>query len=396
MKRERRHLIVWVKYGNLDTGLDRVTWLEMGRALTEQGYDVTLVTGFAHSPGMYPGWREGSIVWLREVPIRLLRLLAFNLRAWWVVAGLCLSQSPEFIILSVPTFLCALPFDILARVGLPGPKTLIDLRTFEFGGEGDKPRMKDRAYRVISRMAFSYGRAFHFGTTAINSRLAAAAVEMGAHPRVGIWGSGWRAPSASPPESERTRDLRQRTEHRFVVMYHGVMAANRGLLEALAGFRIALQQRPDLMFVLLGDGPLLDDLRKAVAQWRLSSDCLILPPVASAEVWEYLSVADLGCAVYPDIRYWDFNHPIKVAEYLSQGIPVLCSRIPMFTENYADCTAMIYCDSLDPGAIADSLTWCRDHREDLARRGSQGRHYAEGLSWDRQAERLGEFLGSLH
>ena len=78
---------------------------------------------------------------------------------------------------------------------------------------------------------------------------------MGAHRKMGIWGSGWSAPTNhSAATGVRVADFLPRTRGRFVVMYHGAMTANRGLMEALEGFRLAIAQRPTLMLMLLGDG----------------------------------------------------------------------------------------------------------------------------------------------
>ena len=63
MKRTPKGRILWVKSGTLDTGLDRTTWLETGKALRRAGYEVTLVTSYERVLVEFPDWRDGSIVW---------------------------------------------------------------------------------------------------------------------------------------------------------------------------------------------------------------------------------------------------------------------------------------------------------------------------------------------
>jgi glycosyltransferase involved in cell wall biosynthesis len=401
MKHTGAKRLLWVKYGTLDTGLDRATWLETGEALRRMGFDVTLVTSFHHAPAEFAGWPAGSIVWLPELPLRFARLVAFDIMAWAAVTRRCLRRPPDYVLVSVPTFATAFPFDLFRRLGLRGPKTVMDLRTFEFGALGPVASRHDRAYRAITRLAFAYGRVAHFGTTAINPRLARAAVAMGARSTVGVWGSGWSAavapaaPTAPVAVAASVADSLERMRARFVVMYHGAMTANRGLMEALEAFRLAVTQRPRLMFTLVGDGPQLARLGARVEELGLADDCLLLPPLPHEEVLALVSAASLGYMVYPDIRYWDYNHPIKVAEYLSRGVPILCSPIPMFRDNYPDCEGLIYCSSNAPAAVADSLISCHDDPTDLARRGAAARAFAEDLTWERQAGSLARFLESL-
>jgi glycosyltransferase involved in cell wall biosynthesis len=182
---------------------------------------------------------------------------------------------------------------------------------------------------------------------------------------------------------------------RYVVMYHGVIAEGRGLFAAVDAFHKAVARRPKLLLVLLGDGAQLGRVRERIAQLDLLNDSLILPPVIYEDVRQFVSAADLGYMVYPDIRYWDYNHPIKVAEYLSEGVPVLCSKIPMFLENYAGCEAMVYSDASTPEAVAESIIWCYDHPDDMRAKALAARSYAADLTWSRQAHRLAAFLETL-
>jgi glycosyltransferase involved in cell wall biosynthesis len=388
--------IVWVKFGSLDIMLNSAPWLQMGQVLRELGYEVTLVTSYRHEPLSHSAWPQGSIVWIPEVPVKFIRWIAFVIRAWWVVAKYCVTRSPSYLILSVATFACGFPFDVLGRVGLGGPKTVLDLRTFDFGGEL-KSSARDRGYRVLTRVAFLYGRFAHCGVTAITPSLARAAVRMGANPRVGTWGSGWSAPPQNQgglPENLALPISGTKSDN-FILMYHGVLAANRGLLEAVQAFKGAVLRRNQMIFLLIGDGPLSGELRERIVDLGLESACAIMGRVAYEQIPGIISNANIGYAVYPDIRYWDYNQPIKVAEYLSQGVPILCSRIPMFVENYPDCGAIIYCDSFDCDSISDSLVWCCDHAAELAGLRSVAREYAERFSYHRQGERLSQFLLSL-
>ena len=86
MKRTAKGRILWVKYGTLDTGLDRTTWLETGKALRRAGYEVTLVTSYERAPVEFPDWRDGSIVWLPQLPMKFARAGCFQRQS---LAGGC-------------------------------------------------------------------------------------------------------------------------------------------------------------------------------------------------------------------------------------------------------------------------------------------------------------------
>ena len=62
----------------------------------------------------------------------------------------------------------------------------------------------------------------------------------------------------------------------------------------------------------------------------------VLPRVAGEVIPSLLAGADLGVCIWEDRKYWRFNPPTKLFEYLVAGLPVLASDICTHTRYITD------------------------------------------------------------
>lgn len=104
-------------------------------------------------------------------------------------------------------------------------------------------------------------------------------------------------------------------------------------------FRILRKTHDHLHLVLIGDGPVLSDIRKLVARHGLEKHILFTGPVARARIYEYLSLIDI--AVLPHSN--DFGSPVVMFEFMGLKIPVVAPRLPPILDVHAHGeTAMLF------------------------------------------------------
>ena len=185
-----------------------------------------------------------------------------------------------------------------------------------------------------------------------------------------------------------------------IVMYHGGLAAGRGiepLLEAL--LRPGLE---DVNLVLMGYGEMRDALRGMSQTDRWRERLHVLDPVAPAAVTSWVASADLGVMVNPGRTPNDrYSSPNKLFECLAAGVPVLASDFPVMRRivmDNPDGPLGSVCDPADAAAIAVSIeSIVRLSPADRAALRTRCRRAAEARwNWDVEARSLLAVYAGLH
>lgn len=113
-----------------------------------------------------------------------------------------------------------------------------------------------------------------------------------------------------------------------------------------------------------------------------------------AEVGRIMARARMGLLVLHPVPNYVDSQPIKLFEYMSAGLPVIASDFPLWREMAGDCS--LFVNPLDPGSIADAMTWILDHPEEAERMGQKGRELVEQrFNWTKEGEKLVQLYGRL-
>jgi alpha-maltose-1-phosphate synthase len=113
-----------------------------------------------------------------------------------------------------------------------------------------------------------------------------------------------------------------------VVAFLGSFRPWHGVREFFQVAQEVAQTRDDILFLMIGSGELLDELRAKVAQGGLEDKILLTGAVNYARVPNYLALADVGVApfntaVHPPLRVGFYWSPLKVHEYMAMALPVV-------------------------------------------------------------------------
>jgi glycosyltransferase involved in cell wall biosynthesis len=223
------------------------------------------------------------------------------------------------------------------------------------------------------------------------ARLARVPVE-----RVPVWSSGcsWcdepERPGGRPPE------LDPGVRGRFVVIYQGSLARGRALSEAVEAVDVARRTAPDILLLLLGGGPARSELRERVELLDLADHVWFLDPVSHDRVPDFLHAADVGLAPWPATWDMEVNSPLKLAEYLCFGLPVVLTDITPHRVVPADAPFAFWSRDASPGGMAEALLAARRRRSDLPALGRAAREWARPrLGWSAQFDILGEVVSAV-
>jgi glycosyltransferase involved in cell wall biosynthesis len=199
----------------------------------------------------------------------------------------------------------------------------------------------------------------------------------------------WTPPQ---PRPDLIREVAGIPPHAPVVLYHGLLSANRGierLLEAIL--------HPDLgaaHLALMGFGPLQASLSEAAAEARFEGRVHVLDPVPPGELLPWVASADVGAmAMPPASRNLYLSTPNKLFECLAAGTPVVVSDFPAIRA-IVDGDPLgplgAICDPSDAGdvarALAGILALDRGAWSDLSQRCNGAAH--ERWNWESEARKL--------
>jgi len=112
-----------------------------------------------------------------------------------------------------------------------------------------------------------------------------------------------------------------------IVLYHGLLRRDRGVLELIR----AVATLPEVALVLLGPGEDTEACRALVNELGCGARVKVPGPVAPHLLPEYTAGADLGALLIKNTcpnNY--YAAPTKVYDYLMAGLPVLVSDFPAF------------------------------------------------------------------
>ncbi|MDZ7341332.1 MAG: glycosyltransferase family 4 protein [candidate division KSB1 bacterium] len=381
--------ILWIAQKNFQRDLDVSTWLEMADQLRRRGHQVTLV-GLRTAPGQ-PASKATrfQLRQLRVLNCFPLVSLTFHLQILWHSLIWTIRQRPDIILTHPFTAIFLWPAKMLVRLGRLPTKFVLDIRTLPVRQKNLNDKIKhwliDQTIKLAKR---------HFdGMTLITPVLRQLISQRyRIEPEtIGIWMSGVNSdlfsPDAEPPHP--ATDC-------FTVMYHGVLAENRGLVETIQAMAKVREHYPQIKLRLLGQGPAMNQLERLIQQLNLSPAIELSGAVPYQQMPAQIAVASVGIIPLPDEPCWQVSSPLKLFEYLAMARPVILSPIAAHQTVIGNCPAAFFLKSTTPTDIAAGIIAAYLQRTQLGWRGQQGRQLVlSNFTWERQAKQLDVYLRQI-
>jgi glycosyltransferase involved in cell wall biosynthesis len=168
----------------------------------------------------------------------------------------------------------------------------------------------------------------------------------------------------------------------IVVGHAGSFSHIEGLPILLQAFKNLSKKHSNIKLIILGGkvgGRLTkdeDDVTKLVKNLNIEDKVIIVPPQPHEEVPKFLSACDITCCPKIDCAINRAANPIKVVEYLSMGLPTVCSAIGGIVDTIEDGVDGILVKPGDVNDLEEKLEWIIQNLERAKEIGENGRKKA--------------------
>ena len=175
---------------------------------------------------------------------------------------------------------------------------------------------------------------------------------------------------------------RLRLDGRFVVGWVGSFRSFHAVEQAVE----AAATVEGASLLLVGDGPERSRIERLARD--LDVPATFTGTVPHHELPAHLAAMDAGVILAQPGEPFHYS-PLKLAEYMAAGLPVVAPAIGQLTERLTDGVDARLVRPHDPHAIAEALRRLRDDVEERNRLGKAARAAAESTwSWDHQVRRV--------
>jgi len=155
---------------------------------------------------------------------------------------------------------------------------------------------------------------------------------------------------------------------RSIVISVGRIAPPKGYADLVAAFSILVSSHPDILLILVGDGPLFGDIRDLVAKQSLEKNVLLLG--ARQDVPRLLAASDL----YVSSSHWE-GLPLAILEAMMAGLPVVATDVGDIPRLITPDIGLVI-PPHQPDAIAEAIAGILRHPARLREMGAAARAQA--------------------
>jgi colanic acid biosynthesis glycosyl transferase WcaI len=328
-------------------------------ALGEEGAEVTVLTRFPFVYGRTPDPRHAGRLYFREhidgarvIRIRIPgehRLFAPVLdaalrrwaRLWGEPAASILSPDlldvlygllalpfiavvhPRAIVIEQGPAFLGLPVSIFPRLGIPIVLQVSDVKSLQMERKryGEASQNQIRANRRVEEVLYRRAASVITVTEAMQSDIAR---RLGRPPgNIHLVPNGAELAAIGPADPAGKADCKRRLglDGKFAVLYAGSFNGQHDLTTLLEAAR-QLRSVSDVAFLLIGAGPLEQQLARTARSWGLEN-VFFYPGVPVSELSLYLGAADVGLST--EVAGSKDNIPSKIYLYMAGRLPVVAT-----------------------------------------------------------------------
>ncbi|MCL2313060.1 MAG: glycosyltransferase [Firmicutes bacterium] len=137
-----------------------------------------------------------------------------------------------------------------------------------------------------------------------------------------------------------------------IILYQGAVNLGRGLEWVIDAMPLV----ENAVLVIIGDGEMLNELKRRVNQLQLCEKVLFLGCISGSELHRYTPSADLGLCLLENrgLNYY-YSLPNRIFDYLHAGVPVLATDFPEISNIVKKYNTGILVNQYNPEYLANVI-----------------------------------------
>ena len=203
------------------------------------------------------------------------------------------------------------------------------------------------------------------------------------------------------PERYRKDEERRKLDipkEMVVITFLGSFRSWHGVLDFIeAGKMVLSSKRKNILFLMIGSGPLYKKTEEIITRSKLKEHFLLTGKVPYCDVPAFLSASDIGVAPFnsegfPSLKLGFYWSPLKIFEYLAMGLPVITIDIPPLNEIVRDKEEGLLYPEGDIQALAERMLYLIENEAERRKMGKKARARSTLFSWERQTKKIDDIL----
>jgi glycosyltransferase involved in cell wall biosynthesis len=182
-----------------------------------------------------------------------------------------------------------------------------------------------------------------------------------------------------PKDRENIREELGIEKDELVIGYAGSFRYVEGVPFLLRSFKNLIKKYSKIKLAVMGKIDMSssdDNIPKIVEDMNLENDVILIPSQPHKEVPTFLSAFDILCCPKIDCEINRAANPVKVPEYLSMGLPTVCSAVGGIIDTIEDGVDGILVKPGDVKDLEEKLGWIIQNSERAREIGENGRKTA--------------------
>jgi glycosyltransferase involved in cell wall biosynthesis len=209
--------------------------------------------------------------------------------------------------------------------------------------------------------------------------------------KTSTWSSGFSGEIFNPDLYPKKKAGRE-----FEIFYHGGISLSRGLGALIKAVKLLKDKNFPVHLKLIGNVVDKKAVDKIIHDCGAEEFCQIEPPVPHEEIPNIIINCDLPAIPLPDFIGWRVSSPLKLMEYLALEKPIVLTDIEAHRDVVGNADYAFFAKSPKPEHLAEAIEQAYGRRHEFISLGKKARQLAlSSYTWDKQSERLLDFLQSL-
>ena len=171
-----------------------------------------------------------------------------------------------------------------------------------------------------------------------------------------------------------------------MILFSGVMYNHRGIDVLLNAAPTVIKKIPEVKFVLLGDGPELDNLKKIAENLKIEKNIEFKGWIKRDEVMNYLADASIAIGPLRSTTVTKNALPIKVLEYMASSLPILSQKDTLANDVLLDDENGY--SVTDPEDLATKIIHILENNEKRIKMGTKSYEMSLKFDWENVAKKI--------